>query len=154
HRDGRLRQREEREVRVTEEVAQSGSLDVVTPWCCEVEPGAEERPRTREHDRPHGVVLAGRSQRGPEIAEQGLVLGVGRGAVEGEHAHAALVLRDPDRAHPRDAARPPRRRALSAASVAMSIAVHASARPPSAIARSAAGVTQWAANSGWWFTAG
>jgi hypothetical protein len=39
-------------------------------------------------------------------------------------------------------------------SVAQSMAVQARAMDPSARARSAAGVTQWAANSGWWLTAG
>ena len=39
-------------------------------------------------------------------------------------------------------------------SVAQSMAVQARATAPSVRARSAAGVTQWAANSGWWFTAG
>src|SRR6266511_2172781 len=48
----------------------------------------------------------------------------------------------------------PSRRFRIVAVVARSIAVQAIAKAPSTSAWSAAGVTQWAANSGWWFVAG
>src|SRR5262249_12399082 len=114
----------------------------------EVEAGAEEPARAGEDDRADGVVRARLVEGASEVREERLVLRVRRRPVERQDADAPVALVGADRRHA------PRRRAENASSAATSTAVQASASPPSRRARSAASVTQWAANSGWWFTAG
>src|SRR5918992_1193854 len=103
-----------------------------------------------EADRPVKLVSASEGYRILQYASAALRL---HGPLQGSALSAER------RQRPGEVARgyadvTPSRRWRIAAVVARSMAVQAIARAPSTSAWSAAGVTQWAANSGWWFVAG
>ena len=58
----------------------------------EVEASTEEGARAGQDDGPDGLVVGGGVQRSGEIAEEGLVDGIGGGAVEREDTDAALPV--------------------------------------------------------------